>query len=275
MPQYRKLHTKSVESFDIADMPDDFTRLMWVFLPLKSCSDGRGINSPSWLKSQLFPLRMDVTLEMVAEAMNWYAQRGMIQCYTVEHRPYYQISNWVKYQGNTSKEAGSPYPQKKHARTSAEQAPEERGTANGDDFEGGNTKSRLTLELVGSSSSTDTTTNTNTNADSDTTTAAKPEAAKSGCCLDPDFAEVINAYEQNINQITPAISASVQSALEDTPKEWIIEAIGITTKNNHRSWAYVEGILRNWRTHGKDSKSPGNGRSRTAAPEPERVGGLY
>ncbi len=111
MPQYRKLYTKSVESFDIADMPDDFTRLMWVFLPLKSCSQGRGINHPSWLKSQLFPLRSDVTLEQVENAMRWYTERGMTKLYRVDNRPYYVIENWAKYQGNTTKEAKSPYPE--------------------------------------------------------------------------------------------------------------------------------------------------------------------
>ena len=38
MPRYRKLHTKTLESLDINDMPDDFCRLFWTLLPLESIS---------------------------------------------------------------------------------------------------------------------------------------------------------------------------------------------------------------------------------------------
>lgn len=34
MPQWRKLHTKSLDSLDINDMPDDFCRVLWLMLPL-------------------------------------------------------------------------------------------------------------------------------------------------------------------------------------------------------------------------------------------------
>jgi len=65
MPRYRKLHVKTLESLDMNDMPDDFTRLMWVLLPLALCREGRGVHHAAWLKSKLFPLRFDVTEEMV------------------------------------------------------------------------------------------------------------------------------------------------------------------------------------------------------------------
>lgn len=42
MPKYRKLWIKTVESHDINEMPDDFTRLLWVLLPLGLDSEGRG-----------------------------------------------------------------------------------------------------------------------------------------------------------------------------------------------------------------------------------------
>ncbi len=34
MPQWRKLHVKATESLDIHEMPDDFTRLLWVMLDI-------------------------------------------------------------------------------------------------------------------------------------------------------------------------------------------------------------------------------------------------
>ena len=113
MPHWRKLHTKTTDSLDLDDMPDDFTRLMWVLLPLKSCRDGRGIDMPQWVMSQLFPLRSDVSLEQVLSAFRWYHDRGMINRYSVEGRPYYEIVNWHKYQGKTDREAESPYPKER------------------------------------------------------------------------------------------------------------------------------------------------------------------
>ncbi len=110
MPKYRKLHTKTVESLDINDMPDDFTRLMWVLLPLGLCSEGRGLDNPAWIKSKIFPLRLDVTPEMIGAAMDWYAHRGMVRRYTVDGRDYFCIPTWHKYQGDTQREAESDYP---------------------------------------------------------------------------------------------------------------------------------------------------------------------
>ena len=110
MPQWRKLHTKSTESLDLNDMPDDFTRLLWVLLPLKLCREGRGIDMPSWVKAQIFPLRSDITLEQVESALCWYHDRGMIERYQAKGRPYFQVVNWHKYQGKTEREADSPYP---------------------------------------------------------------------------------------------------------------------------------------------------------------------
>ena len=110
MPTWRKFHVKTTDSLDLHDMPDDFTRLMWCLLPLKSCREGRGIDLPQWIASQLFPLRSDVTPEQVESAMRWYHDQGMIRRYKANGRPYYQIKNWHTYQGNTSKEAESPFP---------------------------------------------------------------------------------------------------------------------------------------------------------------------
>ena len=110
MPKYRKLYTKSVESLDINDMPDDFTRLFWVLMPVALCREGRGLDNAAWLKSKLFPLRLDVTQEMITDAMHWFEQRGMIVRYEVDSRRYFYVPTFHKYQGNTRKEAESDYP---------------------------------------------------------------------------------------------------------------------------------------------------------------------
>jgi hypothetical protein len=110
MPQWRKLHAKVVESVDVNQMPDDFARLLWVLLPTQLCCHGRGQDNPAWIRARVFPLRQDVTLDMVEAAMTWYAGRGMLLRYQAGGRPYFQLTNWGRYQGNTGREAPSDYP---------------------------------------------------------------------------------------------------------------------------------------------------------------------
>lgn len=110
MPQWRKLHVKTVDSMDVNDMPDDFTRLLWVMLPLALDSKGRGIDEPVWVRSKVFPLRTDVSEEKVGRAMEWYEKRGMISRYEVNGRYYFEVPTFTKYQGNTEREAASVIP---------------------------------------------------------------------------------------------------------------------------------------------------------------------
>lgn len=100
MPQWRKLHTKITESLDVAEMPDDFTRLLWVLLPTQLCREGRGVDNPSWVRARVFPLREDVTLAMVSAAMDWYESRGMIVRYQVAGRGYFYLPNYADYLPN-------------------------------------------------------------------------------------------------------------------------------------------------------------------------------
>ena len=110
MPKYRKLHVKITESLDLNDMPDDFTRLFWVLLPLGLCREGRGIDNPSWIKSKIFPLREDIKNGEINTAIDWLEQRGMIIRYQVEGRKYFYLPKFHTYQGSTTKEAESNYP---------------------------------------------------------------------------------------------------------------------------------------------------------------------
>jgi hypothetical protein len=91
-------------------MPDDFTRLLWVMLPLGLDREGRGLDNASWVKAKNMPLRTDVTLEQVEAALTWYAERGLIQRYAVEGRRCFWASCFRGQQGNTAKEAPSRIP---------------------------------------------------------------------------------------------------------------------------------------------------------------------
>lgn len=112
MPKYRKLYTRVLESSDFNSLETDFEKLTWVLLPLVVCREGRGIFNGTWLKSKLYPLNSNVTEDDVLQAMREFEERGMIRGYydLPSDRRYFQLVNWFDYQGNTSREAESPYP---------------------------------------------------------------------------------------------------------------------------------------------------------------------
>ena len=110
MPRYRKLHTKLCESYDFSEMPDDFTRLLWVMLPLQMSREGTIPADAVLIRSKVFPLRRDVTCDQIDDALAWYAERDMIRFYEVGGRRYIWAVNFAKYQGSTTKESESDYP---------------------------------------------------------------------------------------------------------------------------------------------------------------------
>ena len=111
MPQWRKLHAKFVDSEDVNDMPDDFTRLTWAVMPIALDSEGRAQDDATWLRSKLYPKRRDVSLEMVEGAICWFAERRMIVRYQANNRHYFYVPTFKLYQGKTDREAVSVIPE--------------------------------------------------------------------------------------------------------------------------------------------------------------------
>jgi len=62
---------------------------------------------------------------------------------------------------------------------------------------------------------------------------------------------VFQAYEKNIEMLTPMIAEKINDAIEHYPGAWIIDAIGEAVKQNKRSWAYIEAILKRWESEGR------------------------
>lgn len=242
MPQWRKLHVKARESFDINDMPDDFTRLLWVMLPLGLCREGRGIDNASWIKSQIMPLRNDVTPDAIESAMEWYESRGMIERYTVAGRPYFWVPSFGKYQGNTSKEAASEYPPPP---SDAEQEPVQ-------------TNSGPTPELVWSKSGTDVDTEADTESDTE---------AAGGATATADNA--FGLYHRYVGVMNGGIAAELRDLVEETEEfrlalprgtpgadvsgdEWVQESIREMARAgpDRMSVSYISSIIARWRGQG-------------------------
>jgi len=63
------------------------------------CDDwGRGRRDPRLVKSGVMPLDDEATYEVVDRWMNGLESAGVIQCYTVEEKVYFEVVNWGESQ---------------------------------------------------------------------------------------------------------------------------------------------------------------------------------
>jgi hypothetical protein len=125
MPKYRQLHLKILDSVDVNEMPDDFTRLTWVLLSLIVDSSGRGVDNPAWMRSKMYPLRDDINLDQIKKTMDWFGNHRMILRYSICNRNYFCIPTWPLYQSGTDREAPSSIPAPEQLLTNSVPAPDE------------------------------------------------------------------------------------------------------------------------------------------------------
>jgi DNA replication protein len=72
--------------------------------------------------------------------------------------------------------------------------------------------------------------------------------------LQPERPNLFVLYEQNIGPLTPLIAETLREAEATYPAAWIEEALRIAVENNVRRWRYVQAILEDWRTKGRDER---------------------
>ena len=64
-----------------------------------NCDDfGRFDGRPSIIKSRLFPLKDNVTVKAIADALNTLVSIGLVRLYEYESRPYLYLPTWEKHQ---------------------------------------------------------------------------------------------------------------------------------------------------------------------------------
>lgn len=66
---------------------------------------------------------------------------------------------------------------------------------------------------------------------------------------------IFTMYEQNIGLVTPIIADRLVEALEQYPESWIEDAIAEAVSYNRRSWRYIQRILENWATEGRNDEA--------------------
>ena len=219
MPKYRQLHLKTLDSFDFNEMPDDFTRVVWMLLMLILDSEGRGIYNMAWIRSKMFPIRQDVKIDELQEAFDWLTNREMIKTYKVGSREYFYLPKWKNYQSGTKKEAESLLP-----------APP---------------------ELVKSSSGVN----------KEEVSAAVLYCIESESEL--NCIKAFDVYQNNIGLLTSAISEKLQTDIDDYSEEWVVDAIKESARQEKRSLAYIQGILKGWKRDGKGTPKPEKSNKRT------------
>lgn len=111
MPKYRQTHLSILDSDDFNDMPDVFVQLVWVLLPLILDREGRGRNDISWIKSHMFPRKINsINDDEIKRAFDWLTGKGMIIPYDIDGRYYFYVPTWKSYQSGTEREAPSKIP---------------------------------------------------------------------------------------------------------------------------------------------------------------------
>ncbi len=70
----------------------------------------------------------------------------------------------------------------------------------------------------------------------------------------PERPNIFRLYEQNIGLLTPLIADHLIDALETYPSEWIEAAVAESVAYNRRSWRYVQRILEQWASNGRESR---------------------
>jgi DnaD/phage-associated family protein len=77
-------------------------------------------------------------------------------------------------------------------------------------------------------------------------------------CIESDIAIVYKEYENNIGLLTSGISDKIDADINDYSAGWVKDAILEATRQEKRSLAYVEGILKGWKLRGRNSLKPNN-----------------
>jgi len=93
-------------------------------------------------------------------------------------------------------------------------------------------------------------TDTETDSDSENRTETEAEAEQNPTAALDALPELFKLYENEIGILTAFIADAIKSALSDYPLDWIKSAIQESSRQNKRSWSYVESILKRWKMDG-------------------------
>lgn len=95
-----------------------------------------------------------------------------------------------------------------------------------------------------------TSTCTNTNTATVTSTPEISASTASASEIDSDLAEIVQRFQRVIGELPPSAFDKLQRWREVYPAEIICKAFDEAAESGHRSWKYVDSILKGWQTDG-------------------------
>lgn len=95
-----------------------------------------------------------------------------------------------------------------------------------------------------------TSTCTNTNTATVTSTPEISASTASASEIDSDLAEIVQRFQRVIGELPPSAFDKLQRWREVYPAEIICKAFDEAAESGHRSWKYVESILKGWQADG-------------------------
>lgn len=95
-----------------------------------------------------------------------------------------------------------------------------------------------------------TSTCTNTNTATVTSTPEISASTASASEIDSDLAEIVQRFQRVIGELPPSAFDKLQRWREVYPAEIICKAFDEAAESGHRSWKYVDSILKGWQADG-------------------------
>lgn len=200
-------------------LSDDTCRLLFTWLITHLDCEGRMHGDPQTVKSIVFP-RRNSSAKKIEKYLKELQNCALISRYSVNGNEYLWMKNFQKHQVglNKDREARSQIPP---------------------------FLTDPTQELVRSKDMSDSRLGLIEVKDQ----VKDKTKTKSSISLE----NTLEIYQSNIGAYTEDIEEQVKDACEAFTSEWVTDAIKEAVRHKKRSWAYVSGVLKNWRRNGRDT----------------------
>lgn len=212
----------------------DFEFRLWVGLITYVDDAGRGDARPAIIRGRLFALRERVTLKDIDDALHGLAAKGCVSLYTVGGKPYFWFPTWSEHQ--RIRDVKPKFP-----------SPDEDDRQNGSAADCGGLR-RIAADCGELRPESESNPNPNPNPESKSNSTRAHEVA------DPGLAKVMTLYMDRVQSMpSPSCVELLKGYTADLGADVVCHAIERALDDNHRSWSYIQGILRRYSAEGLTS----------------------
>lgn len=115
--------------------------------------------------------------------------------------------------------------------------------------------------------------------ESDSVAVVDTAATAADSRIDPDLEKIVQQYEQTIGQFPRSALDELQNYRSSIPTDVICKAFDEAAESGHRSWKYVNGILKSWQADGVrtlgDVEARRDARKKVAQPPEKKLEVLH